>query len=121
MTGLLTSVAKMAGVSLNDMLLKEAEGLVALYFACIGTSDFATLASVIFLYVRSHFKRSVVNEIMDFARSTLESMVPQVGLEVDNDGFFPDGSHICDRSVDNDSEISSLEKSDNGFHKKGNN
>jgi len=73
----LHTIAKMGGIDLTDEIIKEVEGLSALFIVLSGAQDFATMSAGLFLYIRQKVPTSMYGAISEYVSKIL------------NDGFLP--------------------------------
>lgn len=77
----LRELSRYSGINIDDSLIKEVEGLIALYITLLGSKDYLSMTSALFLYVRSHFDRSITKEVIGYIKSFLFPFESQSGDE----------------------------------------
>ena len=75
---ILSSLSKYAGQNITDELIVEVEGVVALFVALQGTTDFMSAMAVIALYMRKFFDKSMTSQALSYLK---EIFSPQDGVE----------------------------------------
>jgi hypothetical protein len=69
---LLSDISKYAGFSITDDIIAEIEGLAALVITIQGCTDYISMSSAIFLYVRKFFDSSLTGHVMSYIRELFE-------------------------------------------------
>ena len=75
---ILTSLSNYAGQNITDELIVEVEGIVALFVALQGTTDFFSAIAVIALYMRKFFDKSMTSQALSYLK---EIFSPHDGVE----------------------------------------
>lgn len=82
-TAITTAFAKLAnvrGIDLNDDVLNRIENLGALLLACKDCTTVTGFLSTVFLYLKTHYSKSVANTVAHYLSSTLDAeFVEQTG------------------------------------------
>jgi len=75
-------LAKYAKVDITDAFISEVEGVVALFVAVAGCTDYMSIAASIFLYARKFSNKSISSQVLEFVCEILETeMSSQDGKE----------------------------------------
>ena len=69
----LSRLASIGGIDLTDEILKEIEGLTALFVVLSGSQDYLTMSAGLFLYIREKFPKSMSNSVIAYIQDALES------------------------------------------------
>lgn len=82
LSSVLGDLCKLADVTLDDEYVSEIECIAALFITIQGCTDYVSMTSAIFLYVRRHLDASVTSTVMSYIR---EIFAP--GIEAQSDEF----------------------------------
>jgi len=66
-------LAQVRGVSINDATLNKVENLGALFLACKDCTTVSSFLSICFLYLKTHYSRSVANRAAQFLSEVLDA------------------------------------------------
>lgn len=69
----LSRLASIGGIDLTDEILKEIEGLTALFVVLSGSQDYLTMSAGLFLYIREKFPKSMSKSVITYIQDALES------------------------------------------------
>ena len=76
-------LARFANIDYADELVEHLEGVVALIFTVQGCTDYMSMSTAVFLYVRKFLDKSASSHIMDYMSDLF--LEPQAGSEDDED------------------------------------
>lgn len=90
-TDFITKLSEFAGIDIPDYLMKEAEGLGALFIALKDCTSFSQFSAITFLYVRSHYSASISSTVCAYLEEVFSTpelqateLEEQSGLEIPN-------------------------------------
>lgn len=86
MSVFIDKLAEYSNISLPQNIIKEAEGLIALFLALRNVQDFSQFSSIVFLYVRSHYNESVSSIVIEYLSDLFaeKTLTEQSGFDVPN-------------------------------------
>jgi len=99
LTDFFMEISSLIGYEISDSFCSEVEGLVALFFALQGCSTATSFAATIFLYVRKYCSKSIVAQVLNYVRQTLN--LPQSGEKDGCETSTPDWLRIMQDARDN--------------------